>query len=256
VSSKTLAQERFSRYADGYVTSQTHAQGAELDLLVDIAEPRTDWTALDVATGGGHTALRFGPLVARVIASDVTLKMLEKARALSQEKGLTNVTFKAADAERLPFKAGTLELVTCRIAPHHFDECARFVQEGARVLTSGGMLLVQDHVSPEDEEAARYIDRFERLRDPSHTRVYSRSEWVAMFEHSGLRIEGVRQVVKQHQLLPWAERQGCTPEVIAHLVDMVDEAPESVRAWLEPHSWHTRQASFTNHHIIIAGRTP
>lgn len=61
--SKALSEERYTQYAEGYVTSQTHAKGSDLDRLIAIAEPQSDWVALDVATGGGHTALKFAPHV-------------------------------------------------------------------------------------------------------------------------------------------------------------------------------------------------
>ncbi|MFL7790536.1 MAG: methyltransferase type 11, partial [Anaerolineae bacterium] len=61
---KTLSQERYTQYAQGYVTSKAHAQGSELERLVDIARPQPNWIVLDAATGGGHTALAFAPHVA------------------------------------------------------------------------------------------------------------------------------------------------------------------------------------------------
>ncbi len=251
---KALAQGRFERFAAGYVTSQGHARGSELERLVEIARPQPDWTVLDVATGGGHTALKFAPLVAQVVATDITPKMVETARAHITAQGVKNVTFEPADAEALPFEAGRFDLVTCRIAPHHFPDCARFVREGARVLKPGGALLVQDHVLPEDAEAARAIDAFERLRDPSHQRAFAASEWADMFQRAGLAVAHTEQVVKQHDFLPWAERQGCTPDVIARLVELMQGAAPAVVQWLQPRDFGSPQATFVNRHLLILGR--
>jgi ubiquinone/menaquinone biosynthesis C-methylase UbiE len=252
--SKTLSQQRFAQYAQGYVTSKTHAKGAELERLVDIARPQQDWVVLDVATGGGHTALAFAPHVAQVVTTDVTPKMLEKAEAYATGWGVTNVEFKPADAMNLPFEDATFDLVTCRIAPHHFVDCARFVHESARVLRAGGLLLVQDHVLPHDEEAARTVDTFERLRDPSHNRAFNDLEWRGMFEETGLRVEHTEQIVKQHAFLDWTQRQGCTPEVVTQLIEMMRQAPTTARDWMQPQDWDTPEATFANRHIIIAGR--
>lgn len=251
---KGLSQERYGRFAESYVTSKTHAAGEELQRLVEIADPQPDWTVLDVATGGGHTALRFAPYVARVIATDITPAMLEKARAFITGQGVENVAFESADAEDLPFKDTSFDLVTCRIAPHHFADAARFVQEGARVLRHGGLLLVQDLVLPDDERAARYIDVFEKLRDPSHNRGYAESEWLSMFLTAGLAPERREQIVKEHQFEPWAQRQACTPETIENLVRMVAEASEPVLTWMQPRNFGRADASFVNNHILIAGR--
>jgi ubiquinone/menaquinone biosynthesis C-methylase UbiE len=254
--SKTLSQERFGKFANGYVTSQSHAKGYDLDRLVDTAKPQVDWLMLDVATGGGHTALKFAPHVHKVIATDLTPKMLSAAENFIGAQGVTNVAFEPADAEELPFEDGIFNLVTCRIAPHHFPDCARFIQEGSRVLKSGGLLLVQDHVLPEDAVAARYIDNFERLRDPSHNRAFSYTEWTGMFEQAGLQVTHTEKIVKRHQLLPWAERQGCSPEIIEQLRQILAAASPGVAKWLQVEAMDTPKTSFVNHHILIAGRKP
>lgn len=251
---KTLSQQRYSRFAQRYVTSKTHAKAQELDRLVEVAQPQPAWVVLDVATGGGHTALRFAPLVAQVIATDITPAMLDKAEAFVTGQGIENTIFAPADAERLPFEDGTYDLVTCRIAPHHFPDCPRFVREGARVLRPGGLFLVQDHALPEDQAAARYIDTFEKLRDPSHNRAYSESEWVSMFQAAGLEVEHRETIVKEHNFASWAERQGCTREIMARLTEMVERAPLAVAEWMQPQDFGASDATFANHHIIITGR--
>jgi ubiquinone/menaquinone biosynthesis C-methylase UbiE len=242
--SKALSRQRYGKYAQRYVTSKT----------LEIGRPDSGWEALDVATGGGHTALKFAPYAARVVATDLTVEMLRAARAHLLAQGATNVWFVAADAEDLPFRTGKLELVTCRIAPHHFPNVPRFVAECARVLKPGGRLLVQDHVLPEDEQAAQYVDAFEKLRDPSHNRAFGEAEWRALFEGAGLTVERVEQVIKRHEFLPWAERQGCTPEVIARLESMLHQAPLLAAEWLQARDVGSPAATFVNHHIIISGR--
>ena len=98
------------------------------------------------------------------------------------------------------------------------------------------------------------MDDFERLRDPSHNCAFRESEWVAMLEAAGFRVEHTEQVVKRHDFLTWAERQGCTSETIERLVSMMEEAPPAIVAWMQPRDWDTPQASFANDHLIIAGR--
>jgi ubiquinone/menaquinone biosynthesis C-methylase UbiE len=250
---QTLSQQRFGQYAENYVTSVPHAQGADLDRLLELAEPQADWVMLDVATGGGHTALKFAPHVAHVTASDVTPAMLEAAEMYLTSKGLDNVTFKHADAEAMPFDAASFDLVTCRIAPHHFDDAARFVHEAARVLKPGGMLLVQDHLVPEDRRAARYIEAFEKLRDPSHNRAFTEGEWRAMFVDAGLTVTHVEGVTKELIFETWTERQGVTENTKACLIVVLEEAPAAVLDWLQPRAWGTSDAAFQYRYVIIRG---
>ena len=67
---KTLVQQQFGAHAAAYATSAVHAKGASLGRLVELVQPKSDWRALDIATGAGHTAAAFAPHVAHVIASD------------------------------------------------------------------------------------------------------------------------------------------------------------------------------------------
>ncbi len=76
---------------------------------------------LDVATGGGHVAYTFAPHVERVWASDITQEMLDMVKKEAAKRGLANVRTTYAKAEALPFEDESFDLVTCRIAPHHFE---------------------------------------------------------------------------------------------------------------------------------------
>lgn len=236
------------------MTSQEHASGEDLDRLIALAQPQPDWVVLDVATGGGHTALKFAPQVRRVIATDITPSMLQAARDFMTQQGVGNVVFELADAENLPFQDATFDLVTCRIAAHHFPDCPRFLQESTRVLKNDGLLIVQDHVLPQDSLTARCVEAFEKLRDPSHHQAYTQTQWVDMFQKARLRVEHTEQIVKEHHFLTWAQRQGCTPQVIEELIQMVQGAPVAVLQWMVPRDFGKEHATFANHHVIIAGR--
>jgi ubiquinone/menaquinone biosynthesis C-methylase UbiE len=252
---KAQVQARFGQYAQGYVESESHASGADLDRLIELAQAQPAWIILDVATGGGHTALHFSPHVKQVVAADLTPKMLQAAETFIAGQGASNVAYSAGDAEQLPFADGVFDLVTCRIAPHHFPDCFRFVQECARVLKVGGRLLVEDHVLPDDARAGKYVDSFERLRDPSHARAFAVYEWQGMFLDAGLAVEHIETLSKSNnKLFPWAERQGCTPAVIERLQLMLAQAPAAVAEWLHPQYASTPDAMFDHHYIIIMGK--
>ncbi|HET7155886.1 MAG TPA: class I SAM-dependent methyltransferase, partial [Hyphomicrobiaceae bacterium] len=148
---KSLVQQQFGAHAGAYATSAVHAKGASLGRLVELVKPGPHWQALDIATGAGHTAAAFAPHVARVIASDVTDEMLAEARKLAAAKGLANMETASADAEALPFEDGRFDLVTCRIAPHHFPDIPMFVGQVWRVLKPGGTFALVDNIAPDTE---------------------------------------------------------------------------------------------------------
>jgi len=250
----TSTQSHWGKFTHNYVTSKTHAYGYDLERLVSLGKPQADWLMLDIATGGGHMALKFAPKVKGIIASDLTPKMLVAARTFVFNQGINNLKFGCANAKSLPFSNDVFDAVSCRIAPHHFADCTRFLDEAARVLQPSGRFLLQDHVLPDDEDAARYMDNFERLRDPSHIRAFSHQEWLNLTQNAGIEVEYTEEITKRHILRTWAERQGCTITIIERLDIMLKDAPRIVRDWLQVENLGTPAASFVNHHIIISGR--
>lgn len=182
---KDDVREAFGQNAESYAKSAVHARGASLERLVELTRPSADWLVLDVATGAGHTAFAFSPYVQKVLATDITPEMLEQTALGAAERGLVNVETAYAEAESLPYPDSYFNLVTCRIAPHHFTDIQAFVREAARVLKTGGLFAVVDNVVPEGS-AGMYVNAFEKLRDHSHGRCLSVVEWREAIEAAGL----------------------------------------------------------------------
>ncbi len=172
--------------AEAYRTSEAHREGEDLDLLVEWAQGAR--TALDVATGGGHVARRF---------RDAGLDVVSLDPAPGMEPDVV------APAEKLPFDDGSFDVVACRVAAHHFEDVGAAVREMARV--SRDRVLVSDNlfVDEQSEEA-------DRIRDASHVRNYTETEWRSFFAEGGLEVEQVHTYVHPVLLEPWLERAGCT----------------------------------------------
>jgi ubiquinone/menaquinone biosynthesis C-methylase UbiE len=250
---KELVQKQFGAHAAAYATSRVHAQGASLKRLVELIQPQADWRVLDVATAAGHTAYAFAPHVTHVTATDITPEMIPVAAKLAAERGITNVTLESADAEALPYADASFDLVTCRIAPHHFPHIDHFVSEAARVLRPNGILAVVDNVVPNDAVASDYINAFEKLRDPSHGRALSVDEWLAAFAAAGLTVFHHEVAPKSMEFTPWAERMGASPETITELRRLLTDAPDTAAAFFQV--YNTDQELFFNlDEAIILGR--
>lgn len=227
-----LVHQQFGPNAAAYATSATHAKGASLARVIELAQPQAHWRALDVATGAGHMAFAVAPHVTEVVASDLTPQMLEVAANLAREKGVTNVRFELADSEALPFDEASFDLVTCRIAPHHFADVPRFVRECARVLKPGGTLAIVDNIAP--ESAAQFVDDFERARDPSHLHCLSEQGWAAAFAQAGVRLIHSESFQKRMVFAQWVTHQNSPPEVVAQLQAMLHAAPTAAQEFLTP----------------------
>src|SRR5207302_4785200 len=113
---KAQVQAQFGPSAQDYVTSAGHAAGEDLERLVAWGRRRAAPRVLDVATGGGHTALAFAGFTPVVVAADLTLPMLAAARRFIAGQGVAGVHFVAADVDALPFGDESFGVVTCRIA--------------------------------------------------------------------------------------------------------------------------------------------
>jgi ubiquinone/menaquinone biosynthesis C-methylase UbiE len=223
---KKLVQSQFGANAESYATSTIHAEGASLARLVELTKPKANWHALDIATGAGHTAMAFAPHVAQVTATDLTPRMLEVARELAEERGLSNVTFKEASAEALPFADGSFDLVTCRIAPHHFDDVPRFVAEVKRVLKPRGAFGLVDNIAPDSPKAAEQLNALEKMRDPSHARMLSAGEWLQLLRRNSFLVRHSEILDKDMDLDGWAGRMSVSPEVKEKLRAMLwDQTP-------------------------------
>jgi ubiquinone/menaquinone biosynthesis C-methylase UbiE len=185
-------QLQFGAAAEAYGTSLVHADPTALQRVVELAQPKAEDAALDIATGAGNTALALAPHVTRVIAYDLTQEMLRETRRNATARGLTNVYTQRGPAEKLPFRDASFDIVTSRHAPHHFTDVRAAVSEMARVAKRGARVVIVDSTAPagheSDPELAAPWDAIEKLRDPSHGRNYPASEWRAMIEGAGLRV--------------------------------------------------------------------
>jgi ubiquinone/menaquinone biosynthesis C-methylase UbiE len=167
--------------------------------------PAGDERALDAGTGAGTLALALAPLVREVVGVDVVPELLERARGGAP----ANATFVEGDATKLPFETGSFDLSCSRRTLHHIAHPEMAVAELVRVTAPGGHVFVDDQIAPVDPLAALELDRFERARDPSHTRTLPDIDLRHLFEANSLVLQRTRFQTHRRELDYYLDLAGC-----------------------------------------------
>jgi ubiquinone/menaquinone biosynthesis C-methylase UbiE len=232
-SKQAASAEQFDRQSDRYGKSHILADTQDVAAALEGVAASAGARALDVATGGGHAALWLARNGWKVTAGDIAPRMLESARRLCAENGL-EIETRLFTAEEMPFAAGSFDLVTVRVAPHHFSSPPRFIRETARVLRSGGhFLLIDGSVPDEDPETEEWLHRVEKWRDTSHGRLLSRKSWEALVREAGLRVvRSELHPLKQPDLQWYFDTAGTSPENREQVFEAVRTASQHVRSAL------------------------
>jgi SAM-dependent methyltransferase len=189
-------------------------------------EPSGEERALDVGSGTAALAFALSKHVREVVALELVAEMLAQARPLLAE--YPNVELVEGDAAKLPFGIGEFDLVCERAVLHHVPRPELVVAEMARVTRRGGRLLVIDQLAPFDTLLAIELDRFERVRDPSHTRLLSDGDLRALFEANGLMLIRSRVEAHSRELDHYLDLGGCEGEQREHAVAVAPSDPYEV----------------------------
>ena len=228
---QTAAVNQFSRQSERY------GNGHILQNVDDVAQAlqsiplQSEAKVLDVATGAGHTGLFLASLGYDVTLADIAQPMLDKAARTAAERGLP-VKTALHPAEQLPYPDETIDLITCRVAAHHFSSPERFITEAARVLKRGGHLLLIDGTVADDQPEARaWIHAVEKLRDPSHNRFLTPQEWAALCQSHGLTVRASNVFPFKQPDLNWYFETAATPDRNRiQVLELVARVPDPVRS--------------------------
>ena len=191
----------WSSRVEAFRESPTHREGPDLDVLVEMCEPAEGVKVLDVATGGGHVARRLREQGCTVVTVDPAPGMRPDV---------------IARAEHLPFADGSFDVVTCRIAPHHFENIHGAIAEMARVAQR--LVVIEDNLFVDE-----HVEEAERLRDPTHVRCYSEEEWKAMLTETGLEVERAEVLERRRDVDDWLARVETPPADAARVKELLGE---------------------------------
>ena len=204
-----VVEAQFGPRAKAYVESAVHSQGADLEAIGALAQNAE--LALDLGTGGGHVAYALARHARRVIASDLSSEMLAAVARTAIEKGLSNIETRQAPAEHLPFDDGTFDLVASRFSAHHWRDFEAGLREARRTLKRGGRAAFVDVHAPGQALFDTHLQAIELLRDHSHVRNYSCSQWLDALARARFGLDSCRTWRLRMDFPVWTARMQ-TPE--------------------------------------------
>jgi ubiquinone/menaquinone biosynthesis C-methylase UbiE len=143
--------------------------------------------------------------VREVVGLDLVPELLAEGR----KRAPANVELVEGDATALPFEAASFDLVTTARTLHHVPRPERLIAEAVRVLRPGGTMLVVDQLAPVDPMAAIDLNRFERTRDPSTTRVLADVDLRSLFDANNLVLRRSEIVREPRDLERYLDLAGC-----------------------------------------------
>lgn len=144
--------DAFSRVYDRFVAAHSSDREGRLrEQLTNCAGLGPGDRVLDLCTGTGALLPGLSRRVEAgglVVGLDFSRGMLERARRKTLEE--TAVALVEADAERLPFRAGSFAVITCSHAFYELkgEGADRALEEVVRTLGPGGRFLMMEHEVP------------------------------------------------------------------------------------------------------------
>src|SRR5947208_14555765 len=203
---------RFGATADRVAAHARQQVEVVREQLQSFVLPNGDERALDVGTGAGALAIALAPLVREVVGVDLVPELLAEGR----KRAPANVELVEGDATALPFDRASFDVVTTARTLHHVSRPERVLAEADRVLRPGGTMLVVDQLAPVDPLAAIELNRFERARDPSTTRVLADVDLRGLFDANNLVLRRSAIVRESRDLEQYLDLAGCHGEEREH----------------------------------------
>ncbi|MBB5215041.1 class I SAM-dependent methyltransferase [Parapusillimonas granuli] len=225
-------QAQFDAQAQAYLQSAVHAAGPDLLRAAELLSqsfPAASGAVMDLGCGAGHLSFALAPLCASVVAVDPSPNMLATVSRAAAEKGLANIQTVQAGAESLPFEDGRFCVVASRYSAHHWLDLPAALKEMRRVVKPGGYLLMIDVEGDENPMVDTHLQTIEILRDRSHVRDRTPSEWARLITDAGFAEIEHQNWATRLAFEPWVTRMRTSPERIAMIRTVQREAPSELR---------------------------
>jgi SAM-dependent methyltransferase len=223
---KAHVRERFTKTAEVFGQYAVTSRVTEAETLARMVGANENDRGVDLASGPGTLALRFARHVRWILALDLTPAILKRAReTAAHDDLLPKMSFTIGDAQRVPLADNALDLAVTSYSLHHISDPGRVISEMSRVVKKGGRVGLIDIEVPEDPEIRALNHRIEFIRDNSHSRSLTQTEFESMFAAAGLRITAMEH--KSH--------------------------PRTFEHWMYVAGWKPTDQEYQEAHALLAG---
>jgi ubiquinone/menaquinone biosynthesis C-methylase UbiE len=176
--------DQFTNQAVPFAELKAHSEDRTLDIFRELGDFSGEECVLDSGCGPGLVSCYLSSLANEVIGLDLTPAMIQLAKETASKRSITNVNFIVGNMLELPFANDHFDISVSRYAFHHLENPQIAFAEMLRVTKPGGRVIVLD-ATPEEPKQTAY-NKFEVLRDPSHTRALTTQELSLFGREHGL----------------------------------------------------------------------
>jgi ubiquinone/menaquinone biosynthesis C-methylase UbiE len=242
--------QQFGAVAEAYLSSHVHRQGADLEAVAEKLQQKPLGRVLDLGCGAGHLSFAAAPFAEAVVAYDLSPEMIGIVGREARQRGHNNLSTQTGQVEKLPFEDRSFDWVLTRYSAHHWNDVRRALHEARRVLRSDGGLIIIDVCAPEDPLLDTHLQTVELLRDGSHVRDYSLSNWSAMLAEAGFEIENHSMWKLPLDFKTWVDRMNTPALFVDAIQALTRNAPQEVRN----HFRVAEDGSFAPDSVLIEAR--
>ena len=193
--------EGYAKWAPDYDSEANALLPLEEPVVLEVMGDVAGKDVLDAACGTGRYALLLAEAGARVAGIDSSEEMLALARRKADQLG-SSVDLRHGDVARLPFPDDSFDLAVCALAFCHLPDIGAAVAELARVLRSGGRLVISDfhpfcllvgwRTALHREEATYWIENHLHLTE----------EYVGALLDAGFTLTNLRESIVDERAAP------------------------------------------------------
>lgn len=149
-----------------------------------------DSRVFEFGCGTGTTALHHAPFVKKIVATDISSKMIEIARGKAEAAGISNVEFQCATLEDIEAEVGAFDVVMAHNILHLLEDTEQAIKQSYRLLKPGGVFVTSTVCLGDGFSHWRVLLFVGRLfRQVPYVNVLKREELERQLRDAGFELE-------------------------------------------------------------------